>query len=242
MTNIRKDYDWAEEYLKRAVQLDPSKGANTVDYAVFLTNVHNDHDRAEEYFKRALGLDPHNASVITKYGKFLTRIRKDYDGAENCYKKALELDSSDAIIKTNYANFLAHIRKDHDRAEELYKKTIELDPNNANNIGNYAQLLIATGRKPEAKKLIDRAFSLNPDCQALLTELWFYLYANFYEEYGDTAYDELLKLIKDGARSIGWSFEDNIELAKKEGHPQVDKLEKLNKIITEDAPISILDS
>ena len=102
---------------------------------------------------------------------------------------------------------------------------------------------LATGRKAEAKKLIDRAFSFNSDCQGLLAELWFYRYANFYEKYGETAYDELVKLIKDGARSIGWNFTDNIELAKKEGHPHIDKLEKLSKIITEDLPpISILDS
>ena len=86
------------------------------------------------------------------------------------------------------------------------------------NIGNYAQLLMTTGRKAEAKELIDRAFSLNPDNQGLLAELWFYRYANFYKKYGERAYDELLKLIKDGARSIGWSFANNIEL-RKEGRP-----------------------
>ena len=42
---------------------------------------------------------------------------------------------------------------------------------------------------------------------------------------------------------VNWlKFNDNIELAKKEGHFHVNKLKKLNKIITEDAPISILDS
>ena len=90
--------------------------------------------------------------------------------------------------------------------------------------------------------MIDKAFSFKPNSKGLLAELWFYRYANFYEKYGERAYDELVKLIKDGARSIGWNFKDNIEFARKEGHPHIDKLEKLSKIIAEDAPISILDS
>jgi tetratricopeptide (TPR) repeat protein len=171
----------------------------------------------------------------------LKDIRKDYDRAEEYFKKALELDPIDADNTGNYANFLKDIRKDYDRAEEYYKKALELDPNHANNTGNYAQLLIVTGRKQEGYRLINKAFQLKSDNESLLVELWFYRYANLYEEYGENAYEEIMKLITRGARSIGWNLKDNIELAKKEGHPHIDRLEKLNMIITEDAPLSTLD-
>jgi protein O-mannosyl-transferase len=242
LNEILNDYDRAEEYYRRALELDPGIAVTVGAYATFLAKIRRDYKSAEEYYKKALELDPSDANITANYGNFLARVRKDYDQAEKFYKQAIDLDPGDATINGNYANFLAHIRQDYDGAEELFKKALQFDPDNANTNGNYAQLLIATGRKPKAKKLIDSAFARKPDNQALLAELLFYLYANFYEKYGEKAYDELLKLIKDGARSIGWNFTDNIELAKKEGHPHFDKLEKLAKIITEDAPISILDS
>ncbi|MEK7814043.1 MAG: tetratricopeptide repeat protein, partial [Candidatus Desantisbacteria bacterium] len=54
LKNIRKDYDRAEEYYKRALELDPNDADYTGNYALFLHNIRKDYDRAEEYYKRAL--------------------------------------------------------------------------------------------------------------------------------------------------------------------------------------------
>ena len=99
-----------------------------------------------------------------------------------------------------------------------------------------------TWKKEEGKISIDRAFELNSANPSLRAELWFYRYANFYDEYGETAYNELVNLVKAGARSIGWNFKENIKLARKEGHSFIDRLEKLDRIITEDAAIDDLES
>jgi protein O-mannosyl-transferase len=238
----RKDHDRAEELYKWALELDPNDARNAYNYASFLWTIRKDYGRAEELYKKALKLDPNDAITAVNYANFLVDVRKDYGKAEEYYRKALELDPNNVNIAGFYAVFLGNVRKQYDRASELYKKALELDPNNADYMGNYAQSVIIVGRKGEAKDLIDQACCSNPKNQSLLAELWFYRYANFYEEYGEKAYEELVKLVKDGARSIGWNFTDNIELAKKEGHPHLDKLEKLNKIITEDAPTSILDT
>jgi hypothetical protein len=48
-------------------------------------------------------------------------------------------------------------------------------------------------------------------------------------------------LLTKGARSLHWNLEPNIERAKKDGHPNIDRLEKLAKVISEDAPIDILE-
>ena len=233
---IKKDYDKVEQYYKKALELDPNSANATGNYANFLYEIKKDYDKAEQYYKKALELDPNYEISVGNYALFLNTIKKDYDKAEQYYKKALELDPNSANVTGGYANFLNTIKKDYDKAEQYYKKALELDPNSANATGNYAQLLIITGRKEKGKKLIERTFNLKPEVPALLAELWFYRYANFYKEYGETAYEELVKLIKAGVRSIGWSFKKNIELARKEGHPFIDKLEKLDRIITEDAP------
>ena len=236
LNKIKKDYDKAEQYYKRALALDPNNAITTGDYALFLNKIKKDYDKAEQYYKRALALDPNNAITTGDYALFLNEIKKDYDKAEQYYKKALELDPNYVTATGNYAIFLKNVKKDNDKAEQYYKRALELDPNNADNIGNLAQLMIITGRKEEGKKLINRAFELNSENPNLLAELWFYRYANVYEEYGETAYDELVKLVKAGARSIEWNFKGNIELARKEGHPFIEKLEKLDRIITKDAP------
>ena len=145
-----------------------------------------------------------------------------------------------AELYGNYAYFLYSVRKEYDKAEEYYKKALELDPNNANQTGNYAQLLLIKGDKEKGKEYINKAFTFNIDNKSLLVELWFYRYAHFPEWY-EEGYKRLLELVKNGARSIGWNLKPNIEQAKKDGHPHIDLLYKFDKIITEDAPIDILD-
>ncbi len=97
--------------------------------------------------------------------------------------------------------------------------------------------MIITGKKEEGKGLIEKAFALKPENPGLLAELWFYRYANFYQEYGERAYEELVKLVQAGARSEGWNFKENINLARKENHPFIDKLKEIDRAITEDTLI-----
>ncbi|MDD4615451.1 MAG: tetratricopeptide repeat protein [Caldisericia bacterium] len=68
LCDIRKDYNRAEEYYKKALELNPKNSDNLGNYANFLCHIRKDYDRAEEYYKKALELDPknsdHYASII----------------------------------------------------------------------------------------------------------------------------------------------------------------------------------
>ena len=48
LEKVRKDYDRAEEFYRRAVQADPANGYNRGNYAGFLKNVRSIHEGAEE--------------------------------------------------------------------------------------------------------------------------------------------------------------------------------------------------
>ncbi len=61
LKNIRKDYDRAEEYDKKAVESNPSNAINLGNYAVFLEKIRKDYDKAEEYYKKAIESNPSNA-------------------------------------------------------------------------------------------------------------------------------------------------------------------------------------
>lgn len=240
LKEIRKDYNNAEKYYKKSLELNPNNSVHSGNYAFFLKDVLKDYDNAEKYHKKALELDPNNANNYNIYAIFLKEIRKDYDNAEKYFKKSLELDPNNAVNNGNYAIFLEDIHGDYANAEKYYIKAIELNPNDANNMGNYAKLFIEIVNIDKAEEYINKAFDLNPTNKNLFVELWFYRFAIFPNQYKD-AYDKILELIQSGARSLNWNLKKVIEVAEKRGHKQVDVLKKLDRIITEDAPISILD-
>ena len=172
--------------------------------------------------------------------QLLASAEKDIEKKGKIYESGIMEFPKSAELYGNYANFLNSARKEYDKAEEYYKKALELDPNNANQTGNYAQCFLIKGDKEKGKEYINKAFTFNIDKKSLLVELWFYRYAHFPEWY-EEGYKRLLELVRNGARSIGWNLKPNIEQAKKDGHPHIDLLYKFDKIITEDAPIDILD-
>ena len=164
LTNIRRDYDKAERYYKKALELDPNDANTNSNYGSFLYESRKDYDKAELYYKKALELEPDTGAFHNNYGLFLYKIRKNYDQAEHYYKKALELDPDDANTNGNYASFLTHIRKDHDQAEQYYKKALEFEPNHANNNGNYASFLTHIRKDHyQAERYYKKALELDPD-------------------------------------------------------------------------------
>ncbi|KGN87382.1 hypothetical protein HR15_06395 [Porphyromonas gulae] len=236
---IRHAYDQAEAYYKRALEANP-KDANALgNYALFLHTIRHAYDQAEVYYKRALEADPNHANTLGNYALFLKNIRHAYDQAEVYYKRALEADPKDATALGNYALFLENIRCDYDQAEVYYKRALEIDTNNANKLANYAHLLI-TYREDlkRADSLIRQAFESadnNERMKPLLAELWFYRYAHYYEEWGAEAEKELTALLNAGAKSIGWNLAPDIELARKNKHPHIERVEAFAKALTEEA-------
>ncbi|WP_417327224.1 tetratricopeptide repeat protein [Halarcobacter sp.] len=237
LTDIKKDYEEAENYYKKALDLDPNDVSYNGNYAIFLKNIKKDYEEAEIYYKKALDLDPNDAVYNGNYALFLNEIKKDYKEAENYYKKALDLDPNNANCNGNYAIFLITTKKDYENAEKYYKKALERNPNNANCNGNYASLLFIKGEKKLAKKYLENSFKLNENENEnnsdLALELWFYVLAHFQERFTE-AKEKLDELLVKGYKSIGWDFSQNIERAKEDGHFNIEELEKYAKLITEE--------
>lgn len=131
LIDIRKDYNKAEEYFQKSLQLDPTNALSTSNYATFLYEIRHDYDKAEEYYIKSLKKDPTNSTTTTNYAIFLYEIRNDYDKAEKYYLKSLINDPTNPWNTTNYAIFLDYIRNDYDKAEKYYLKSLKLDPTNA---------------------------------------------------------------------------------------------------------------
>ena len=208
-------------------------------YAAFLQTVRKDMDAAGTFYKRAIEADPKHADNLGNYALFLETVRKDMDAAETFYKRAIEADPKDADNLSNYALFLQTVRKDMDAAETFYKRAIEADPKHANGLGNYAQLALSQGRVGEGLELVERAVTTGPE-PGLIAEVEFYRLAHDRNGRG-AAMKALKKAVLESGRSLGWDFSSNIERARIDGFEPIDLLEDLAKVISEDAPVSILD-
>ncbi|MFW9991326.1 MAG: tetratricopeptide repeat protein [Candidatus Odinarchaeota archaeon] len=245
LTDVRKNHDEAEKYYLKALEIEPENANKLGNYAIFLKNIRKNHDEAEKYYLKALEIEPDDANKLGNYADFLTDVRKNHDEAEKYYLKALEIEPDDADTLGNYAIFLKNIRKNHDEAEKCYLKVLEIEPEHANNLGNYAGFLLARGSYKKGIQMIEQAFESPAFTDAppgLASELFFYQYAHERDEQKqEEALIKLKNVLLSGVLSPGWNLIDNVNRAKKDGHPHPEFLEMLAKVISEEVSIDELE-
>lgn len=155
-----KNYDKAEQLLRKAIDLDPEYGAAIGDLAVLLNVIRRNYDEAERQYLRSIELLPESAVAIGNYGLFLYQVRNDKDEAERLFRKAMELDPERARGFTNYAFFLHEARGDYIKPNDLYRRAMKLDPADAVTPALFTRYLIERGELKEAIEMSDRAWSL----------------------------------------------------------------------------------
>jgi len=164
LTDVRRDYDRAQDMYERAINADPNHANNLGNYAVFLKNVRREYDRAQDMYERAINADPNHANTLGNYATFMWTIRHDYDQAEAMFGRAIDADPNHANTLGSYAIFLKNVRHDHDRAQAMYERAIDADPTDADNLGNYAIFLKNVRHEyDQAKAMYERAIEANPN-------------------------------------------------------------------------------
>ena len=164
LTDVRRDYDRAQDMYERAINADPNHANNLGNYAVFLKNVRRDYDRAQDMYERAINADPNHANTLGNYAVFLKNVRREYDRAQDMYERAIEANPNHANTLGNYATFMWTIRHDYDQAEAMFGRAIDADPNHANTLGSYAIFLKNVRHEyDQAKAMYERAIEANPN-------------------------------------------------------------------------------
>jgi protein O-mannosyl-transferase len=165
----RNEYDKAEEYYRKAIELDPKSADTLGNNALFLEEIRQDYDQAEQLYLKAIELEPKNAWNIRGYARFLWRIRKDHEKANEYFIKAIEAEPKNAKSLNVFANFLYDTGKDFNKAEELFKQAIELDGKNADYFSSYANFLLYVRKEYDhAEDFIKKAIKLNPKDTGIL--------------------------------------------------------------------------
>jgi TolB-like protein/tetratricopeptide (TPR) repeat protein len=100
IADVKFGYDWdvkgAEEYYKRALELDPNLALAHFWYGFYLTS-QGRFDEGIAEIKRAAHLDP-LSPVMTTYVAFAYGLAGDYDSAFVYFERAAEIDSSAVLI------------------------------------------------------------------------------------------------------------------------------------------------
>ncbi|MBN2893744.1 MAG: hypothetical protein JXL97_17880 [Bacteroidales bacterium] len=227
--DLLKDYDKAEKYFLQAIERDPENAFWIGNYAIFIHFYKKDFNLAEEYYQKSLKLYEDDAFLKFNYAQLVLFYKSDYDLVEKLMKEVLMLEPNNSKFKCSYAAFLFKVRKKFAQAEKLCEEVISKNDKNPSWFATYAQLKLLKGEQTEAKKLIDRAFELEPSDELSL-ELWFYLYAH-YEENREEAEAKIIEHLSKGIKSFVWGLQQNVVVAIFSGHPESHKLEEYAKQI-----------
>jgi Tfp pilus assembly protein PilF len=235
LADYESDYPRAKETYERALAGDPGNMVNLGNYANFLVAQEKDYPRAKEMYERALVIDPHHANTLGNYANFLVAQEKDYPHAKEMYERALLIEPNNANTLGNYANFLVAQEKDYPHAKEMYERALLIEPNNANTLGNYAQLLLGLAKDDQelsqAMSALEQTIA-RPDASNLLRlELLLYQFIHRPESGGKIG-PIIFKLISEGVRSDGWSFEINLNWARERSDIRLAFLTQLANVIS----------
>jgi eukaryotic-like serine/threonine-protein kinase len=123
IADVKFCYDWdvkgAEEYYKRALELDPNLALAHLWYGFYLTS-QGRFDEGIAEMKRGVRLDP-LSSGMTGTLAFAYELAAEYDSALVCLQRAAEIDSSDAALYLEKTSFYLLQGKYAEAIEEAKK-------------------------------------------------------------------------------------------------------------------------
>jgi serine/threonine-protein kinase len=162
LAEIKFKYEWnfdaAERGYKYAIELNPNYPTARQWYSEYLSIVGR-HDEAFAQMKRAQELDPLSLIINRELGLILMD-RREYDAAIEQLLKTIEIDSSFAPAHTDLGLVYAQKLLYQESITE-HQKAISLDPENAFALSNLGYTYAKSGRKDEARKVLNQMQELS---------------------------------------------------------------------------------
>jgi len=115
---------------------------------------------ADTYFERATQLSPSTHWIYRSYGSIKLNAFKVVE-AEKLFAQALELSPDDPDVLVEIARLRA-IQRKHGEADGLFRKVLGFRRKHRYALYCYGRYLFTCGRLPQARKILERALSVNP--------------------------------------------------------------------------------
>ena len=190
----KKDYDLAEEYINKALKVDPEDSAalnNLGEVFVFDRQL----DKGIEYFQRALKLDSNNALIFRNMGRALMRRRRDEEALE-AFQKSMELDSSETEAYSHFAAVLRNMEK-FEESQDFVQRALEQFPKEPKLLCELSNNLQCQFEFEEAEKYARQVLEINPHNGPALVTLAIVLIHTGSEEEVLDLYKTALELMPD---------------------------------------------
>lgn len=157
----KKDYNNAEKYYIKSLELFPYQASIHLKYAGFLRYIRNDLVNAEKHYEAAVDANPESSETVGNYSSFLHSIH-NIEKAEIMYQRAVDIDQNNINNLCNYGLLLSEERHRYHLAEDYYKLALKVSENqHSNTFYNYAVMLDThCNRKPEAESLYRQAIQI----------------------------------------------------------------------------------
>ncbi|TRX55565.1 tetratricopeptide repeat protein [Fulvivirga sp. M361] len=163
-----------------ALELFPNQGS--LYYYNGAANLQQrDYEEAVPVLEQGKKLSSANLSLLSAFNSMLGDAYnglKEYKKSDISYDAALDFDPDNYIVLNNYSYYLALRKENLEKAEKMAAKAVKNNPKNATYIDTYSWVLYMREKYKEAKKVMQKAFELDPDNVSAI----------HYEHYGDILY------------------------------------------------------
>jgi TolB-like protein/Tfp pilus assembly protein PilF len=159
---FRLEWDWeeAENYFKKAIELKPGYSSAYERYALYLALLGRNKESIQ-LMNHAYELDPLNPSVSTGVGR-MYHFAKQFDKAIKQYEETLQMNPD--YVETVFALGMSNsVLENYDRAIQQLKRAIELSNGRLIIITFLARTYAAAGMIEEAKKLQEELIQLQSE-------------------------------------------------------------------------------
>lgn len=156
-------FDKGEEFLNKAIELDPSNSGAILDKAEMEALYNGDYEKAIEEVNKVIAKDPKNADAFMVRADYTLSGWNDNKKALEDIAKALELNPNlpDAYYLRGIINL--QILKQNDKAVEDFSKAIDLMPRNPKALYGRYQAKLKLGKNKEAEEDLKKAKEYEPD-------------------------------------------------------------------------------
>ena len=159
---FRLEWDWeeAENYFKKAIELKPGYSSAYERYALYLALLGRNKESIQ-LMNHAYELDPLNPSVSTGVGR-MYHFAKQFDKAIKQYEETLQMNPD--YVETVFALGMSNsVLGNYERAIQQLKRAIELSNGRLIIITFLARTYAAAGMIEEAKKLQEELIQLQSE-------------------------------------------------------------------------------
>lgn len=114
---ISKNYVMAEEYYKRAIEINLNYSDIVVNYAILLFHIRQNYDKAEEYYKKMIETTQDDANYLCNYAQLLFATGRQYEAFAMVKKALLQFGLSPDVLSESifylFANGLPETREEN---------------------------------------------------------------------------------------------------------------------------------